>query len=93
MVHLRQLRIQSNWTLKQMSEQLGISIATLARIEASERKGKKYIMDERNISHIVGVLNTLFRQSYTASDLEAIELAPPRPGRPKKAKGETDARD
>ena len=95
MVHLRQIRIDANLKLKEMSERLGISLATLSRIEAAERDGRKYVMEERNASHIVARLNDLFQQSYAVKDLEAIEIAPPRAGRPKKvkseeAKGETD---
>jgi len=84
MVQLLQLRTEKGWTQKQMSQQLGFSLRTIARIEAKERAGEKYPIEARNIFRLVTAVNKTFKQSYTAKDLEGVELAPPRPGRPKK---------
>ena len=87
MVQLRQLRIDNGWTLAQMSEKLKISKRTLTRIEASERKGEKHPMEVSTIAPLVKAINEVFKQSYTAQDFKGIELAPPRPGRPRKREG------
>lgn len=84
MVSLRQLRTSRGWTLKQMSEELRVSVATLSRIETAERMGQKQHLEERVVNPLVDRINKVFEQSYRLEDFEGIGIVPPRPGRPKK---------
>lgn len=84
MVRLRHLRTSKGWTLKQMSSAVGVSIATLSRIEAAERMGQKQHLEERVVTPLISHVNEVFKQSYNLEDFDGITIAPPRSGRPKK---------
>jgi len=89
MASLRQLRTSKGWTLGQMSEALHVSIATLSRIETSERLQQKRPLEERVVYPLIDAINKTFEQSYKLEDLEGITIAPPRSGRPKKEQSES----
>lgn len=83
MVKLRELRTSQGWSLKEMGEKIGVSIATLSRIEKSERLNQKHPLDEKSARPMLAAINDVFGKSYSFEDLEGVTIAPPRPGRPK----------
>lgn len=88
MVKLRELRTSQGWSLAQMKEKVGVSVATLSRIEKSERLNQKYPLDEKSARPMLAAINAVFDKSYSLDDLEGVTIAPPRPGRPKKVSSE-----
>lgn len=82
MVNLRTLRTERGWTLKQMRIELHISIATLSRIEAAEREGKKQPLDEKVARPLVKRINEVFQLSCKMEDLPFM-ISPEKRGRPK----------
>jgi DNA-binding XRE family transcriptional regulator len=83
-IKLLHLRVVNSWTQEQMSEMLGITVPTLARIEAAEYRGTQYRMHKRTVYHFLKRLSDQLEREVTINDLENVVVAPPRSGRPKK---------
>ena len=86
MARLSQLRIEARWELRDLAVEANISIATISRIEASERAGTKHSTQEVVAQKIVYALSKRLKRKLTVKDIDGIEIAPPRAGRPKKNK-------
>ena len=91
MVSLFRLRMSKSWTLEKMSNELGVSIATISRIERRERIQQKQPLDMKMIEPLIASINETFHLSIALEDLEGVTIAPPRPGRPKKAVKESES--
>ena len=85
MIKIMDVRMQSNKTMREFSQELGISLSTLGRIELAEIDGKQYMISRRGAYQIVNALNQISQEAITISDLAGIAIAPRRTGRPKKA--------
>jgi plasmid maintenance system antidote protein VapI len=70
--------------LKEFAEQLGMSRSTVGRIMTAERRGEKYPMSPRMAGRLAKSLGKMLKCELKTEDLEGVELAPPRPGRPRK---------
>jgi transcriptional regulator with XRE-family HTH domain len=83
-IRLEDYRIENNIDQEVLAKNLGISVPTLARIEAAEREGRQYRMLKRNVPDFLKRLSVQLEREVTIDDLENVVIAPPRPGRPKK---------
>lgn len=83
-IRLEEYRIDNNIDQEVLAKQLGISVPTLARIEAAEREGRQYRMLKRTVPTFLKGLSDQLGHKVTMDDLENVVIAPPRPGRPKK---------
>lgn len=85
MVKLIDVWPEQDVDLNQFAELLGISRATVSRIMAAERKNERYLVSTRIAMRLARKLCKILDQDIALEDLEGVTLAPPRPGRPKKA--------
>lgn len=81
---LEDYRIEHNILQEDFARELGISIPTLARIEAAERDGSFYRMTRRRAKLLTDALKKRLGRIVTIDDLDAVIIAPPRTGRPKR---------
>lgn len=87
-MQLRKIRAKCHMELIPFAKRLEISRSTLTRIEAAERKGKRHPVSLEMIERITEALGELLGRDLAPDELEGIELAPPRSGRPKKKASE-----
>lgn len=83
-IRIEKYRIENNINQEVLAKKLGISVPTLARIEAAEREGKPYRITRRKAEGFLKGLSDQLGHKVSMDDLDYVVIAPLRPGRPKK---------
>lgn len=85
MIKLEELRFKSRLSVEEFAQSLDISESTLIRIETAERQGRKHRISHGVAYRLTEALKKMTNnQEVKLDDLVGVQIAPPRPGRPKK---------
>lgn len=87
LIRLEELRFKSRLSVEDFAKRLDISESTLIRIETAERQGRKHRISHGVAYRLTEALKKMINsQEVQLDDLAGVQIAPPRPGRPKKIK-------